>query len=867
MNPTTLKHPVTLSQVAMPVQVCYIIPVDAPAEMLTEIFRECYEWWGGRDALLIPTLADGSIDETYWSWARSLEPDIIYSYVPLAVPMLERVDRELMPSTVIIHPAEKFGHGMRPWHDPSVRGLPSLSVLPMLGNTDRIGLPGRYSLISACMGWAKDPFITDTFGLNPYGPGWIQTRTIRKHVDLIALGSHEGAQHRDTEDPEIADPTILLRVISDGTYPAAISMAQLSGIGYEHILRQRASAWRHFNIVVGDTAIDRIAFWNCRIGVDDYQRKNIVAVRVDEAKLADPGFIVALARVSRWNTSTSQNGPSHATVRSSSVAGDRLQPIVDALRPLNVQTTIAHFDNVNDCTPAETDKTVMIRGGTEQRYTGSVAPLTKIEPLHLTRAGPISAWFLTGGWTVQVTIKREDGGRLGSSIARLAIPRRWQAVRSLAGGMIAKATVEGDLRLYIRPGGPRDSLSFTDEDAEFVACLFRPYHHLTTDPRNAIPQPAAIYPRISSAGRHLRGLLNKLGSIRSAAAILEDEFWKSVFLDMAVPREVFDDAKRADLAERLKKPIQKDGPATLATDADFRSLAETVAQIAPDLKTPVAKRSFDWFLMMYRKAEECKRARDPKLSPDDIERRTIQEVEEQLRRRCAEGVLIQGYDWKCPRCLHRNWSTVGALGPILTCEVCDHREPISSHFLWDFLLDGYVALGLRERGLRGLVWILGYLSWSSQDSFMFSPPLDLIQNGVNLSDVDIACVVDNKFIIGEVKESDRKINEALGDRLIEHARIIRPDVVVLACYDPDSLATVTKQTDRIRDGLKDLDIDVRPMVPAAGQDGVPAMLMARGMWMKERLRILALRPARAPMAAPPVAPPSAAEPPPGEQAE
>jgi hypothetical protein len=325
--------------------------------------------------------------------------------------------------------------------------------------------------------------------------------------------------------------------------------------------------------------------------------------------------------------------------------------------------------------------------------------------------------------------------------------------------------------------------------------------------------------------------LNKLGSIRSASAIFEDEFWQAVFLDMAVPREVFDDTKRAELAARLKKPIQRDGPAFLATDADFESLAETVAQIAPELKMPVAKRNFNWFVEMYGERDEAKRRRDPALTPADIERQIYQEVEEQLRWRCAEGVLIQGHDWKCPRCLHRNWSTVDALGAVLACEVCNRQEPISANFSWDFLLDGYVALGLRERGLRGLVWSLGSLSRSAKDSFLFSPPLDLIQGGVPLTDSDISCVVDNKFVIGEVKESDRKINDALGDRLISVARAVRPDVVILACLDPSSLLTVKRQTDRIRDAIRGLGIDVKPMVRDPQYTGVDGMMVSRGMWM------------------------------------
>lgn len=54
MNVNTLQSPITVSQIALPIQVCYLLPVDAPGEMLSEIFNECYERWGGRDTLLDP---------------------------------------------------------------------------------------------------------------------------------------------------------------------------------------------------------------------------------------------------------------------------------------------------------------------------------------------------------------------------------------------------------------------------------------------------------------------------------------------------------------------------------------------------------------------------------------------------------------------------------------------------------------------------------------------------------------------------------------------------------------------------------------------------------------------------------------------
>lgn len=846
-----LLRPVTISQRAVPIQVCYIIPIDAPAAMLSAIFQECYERWGGRDSLLIPMLSDGTIDERYWAWARALDPDIIYSYVDLDVTLLERIDHDLMPTIVKVHRNDLRPGDFRPMHDDAAAGLTAMSLLPMLSNIDRLGPPRRYALVSAFQSWTRDAFVTDSFGLNPYGPGWAQAEMVRKYVDTLALGSQASAQRGHNADFEVGDATALLRTISDGTY-LGLTMAQLSGWGYGDVFYDATSAWRTFNIVVGDSTLDRIAFWNCRIGPDDYQRRSIVAVRVDADRLQDPEFVDALALfISRWNTSTSPNGPSHAAIRSSSIGQAQLRPLVEVLLKKNVHATVETFSDANACVPKGETRRGIVRYGLDQRYLESKIPLSPEQPAHLVNVGPVSTWFTQGSWALRLLIKREPkySNVSYSSIPSMPIPRRWQAVRSVVGGHPAKAATGGDLRLLVKSAQKPPILSFTDDDAAFVASLFVPSHYLwTTDPRNVLPRPDAIYPQTSSAGRHLIGFLNRLGDIRVAYDMLEDQFWKAVLLDMAVPREAFDAKKRSELAQKLQNIVAKKGPNKLDDVADFENLAETVARVAPDLKSPDARRNYDWFVEMYRETDDAKRPRDSGLGPDEIKREIDEEVERKLRECCIDGVLVQGHAWRCPRCLHTNWATVADVRPILRCEVCLRETALPANFTWDFLLDNYAEIGLRERGLRGLVWALGYLSGSS-DSFIFAPPLDLMHNGKKLTDADIACVADQKFVIGEVKESARHINDRLGDSLVSVARLVRPDVVVLACYDPTSVNVVNVQVQRMQAALVDLGIRVMPLVRREQDSGFPAIVVGKGFWMNAALTVVSAQPA-APQAVP-----------------
>jgi hypothetical protein len=829
VNSTTLSHPVTIAQVPVPTQVCYVIPVDASEAMLTSIFEECYNRWGGRDTLLMPMLADGTIDERFWLLARALDPDIIYSYVPLDVPTLERIDRELMPAIITIHRHDPNPLDMRPNLEHDAQGIPSLSLLPMLANADRLGPPRPLALLSKFQEWSNDGFITDSFGLNPFGPNTAQAEVVRKYISTVALGNQSDAQHGHIADADVANVPSLLRAMSDGTLNL-LTMAQLSGWGYGDVFNEIVSPWPTFNIVVGSTALDRIAFWNSRIGSNDWERRNIVAVRFDEDRLDDPEFIAALVFfVGRWNTSKSQNGPSNAAIRSSSVAPERLTALVDPLMRVNVHAVVARFADVNACVLDHVENSSFVRAGVDQRFTDSKVLLTPVRPRHLVGFEPMSSWLVQGSWAIRATIKRERDGS-GPGIPLFPIPRHWQAIRHITGSSVAKVALNGDLRLIIKSEQNLKpaALSFVEDDANFIENLFYPHHYLTNaDPRRAIPARTMVAPRISSAGRHLLGLLNKLGSIRSAYDVLENPYWKAVFQEMAVPRQVFDGAMRTALAERIQSVVQNDGPAALTGIADFENLAVTVARIAPDLKVPVSKQNFEWFVEKYR-ATDTEHPGDA--TPEEVETKLRAKVESELRERCAEGILVQGHDWRCPRCLHVNWVTLEFLGRILTCEVCSRQQPISTSFAFDFLLDGYVGLGLRMRGLRGLVWALGFLSGSATDSFMFSPPISLMSQGRELTDCDIACVIDGKFVIGEVKESARNINASLIDGLINIARIARPDYVLLACSDPASLATVKRHTDRMDAELRGIGIRALPLVRDPHLDGWPAIIAGKGFW-------------------------------------
>lgn len=344
------------------------------------------------------------------------------------------------------------------------------------------------------------------------------------------------------------------------------------------------------------------------------------------------------------------------------------------------------------------------------------------------------------------------------------------------------------------------------------------YYLTTTDVRaQTLLPPTVMHPRISSAGRHLHNVIKRIGSLRRAYDLFTDTMWSGILNEMAIPQHALKEESRAELVRRLKKPFGRNGAPTV-NENDFERLADVVARIAPGLKTPSAMRSFDYFVKKYDLTDEAKRVREGTPPDDSPDRRVRVEAEKHVRYCRADGVLIQGHAWTCRRCHHPNWSTLDALATVLTCEVCEENYGVPTDFQWHFVLDGYIVRGMLDHGLRGLIWGLGMLMWRSRYSFLFSPPLDLYRHEgnageVNLGDVDIACVVDGKFCIGESKDSDYDINDTLGRKLIDVATSIRPDVVVVACPDYTAAQRVATQVEKIRAAVSHLGIEVMGLLP------------------------------------------------------
>ena len=104
----------------------------------------------------------------------------------------------------------------------------------------------------------------------------------------------------------------------------------------------------------------------------------------------------------------------------------------------------------------------------------------------------------------------------------------------------------------------------------------------------------------------------------------------------------------------------------------------------------------------------------------------------------------------------------------------------------DFRMNEFFATCLREHDTVTVAWALGALRQQARHSFMYGPQTALYRDypenqgdRVDL-ELDLICIMDGKFAIGEVKASSELIAKSDIEDLADSAKEVGADVAVLA---------------------------------------------------------------------------------------
>lgn len=292
------------------------------------------------------------------------------------------------------------------------------------------------------------------------------------------------------------------------------------------------------------------------------------------------------------------------------------------------------------------------------------------------------------------------------------------------------------------------------------------------------------YSALSDKGRYLQGLLGMFGSLSYVEHVLSKHFWRSQFGNMAAPAQGQHAEVIKDLQRRMKA---KSGYLLINDDAGWQKLAERVIQKSSRLRVPRQKTCYSKLFKAWQ--AELNAAIDAdenfKGRREEILAEAADDLKHSLSFLLDRGIFYRGHEWVCRHCSHRNWVGVDSLKNLMQCEVCreDHQLPVD--VMLDFRLNEFFATCLREHDTVTVAWALSALRQESKSCFIFAPQMALyrdypeIQGNKPDRELDVVCIVDGQFVIGEVKAGVVGIAKSDIEDLASAAQELGADVAIL----------------------------------------------------------------------------------------
>ncbi|MEM5314292.1 hypothetical protein [Paraburkholderia sp. JHI869] len=662
--------------------------------------------------------------------------------------------------------------------------------------------------------WEDDGIIKDNFG-TLYGS--LDPFPMHDQIGVPALmltppDAPPNRWHlRSVKGEEIQDAYAVIERLA-GTGHIA-TLAQLSNLSAQRFRTDHA--WgRSFCLIIGDSFDDRVSCWNAALLFDGAQTQVLKTLRVPANAAANEVKLSKIGQyLQRKNWINQQGGSGRVTLRSHSLSADQLNAIAEQLRRgAHVRTDVSPIATLDECCPEEISRVhtgarwwpTVPTDGNETRVVDGTTIVAASSPFQLSYARGQHPIFSQGSWYVDLSIDRlNDNGRFANVREEWRLPLRSHLVHRFCTERGARLLRNGTITLPVDINHATIEVKNPSDDDIIRDLLTEVPRYDHDDMRHARQRTANYrYAAPSDKGSYLRGLLGLFGGLNNAEQTLGNHFWRTQFLRMAVPAQ---DQKTEIITYVQRRMRARNGTLTINDAPGWESLAQRIIEKSARLRAPKGRTRFDKLLAAWSVELEQAIKLDHNLIPrrDEI----IGEASDDLKRSLSElldcGIFHRGHEWSCRQCSHRNWVSVDHLRNVMACEVCgrDHQLPVD--VVLDLRLNEFFATCLREHDTLTVTWALSALRESSKSTFIFGPQMSLFedypenQGGRSNRELDVICVVDNKFVIGEAKIGVDIIADSDIEDLADAATRLDVDKAILMALGGDR-AIMNRKVNQLR---------------------------------------------------------------------
>ncbi len=755
-------------------------------EHLPAIFAYNRGKWGGRFNPLIGFDTD-DLPSPAWDILETLDPDIILSLDRLADSLLTDIDDRLSPCTV--EHLCKRQEDIAPFRVNIFEE--GLSILPTWPNV-RVAAHAPnpiFVLLEPARELDQDTrrFVELTFG----------------HYDHFVALDRALSQHSHKSFPVLNRPDLATALQQLTTFGTFVHPTQISTLPNPIPDAEYQRFGETFTVVVGDSLDDAIYFWNRPLYRPLWKRSQFNEVILPTGLIKDEAFRPVLAE---WlHRAADPYGSTTTRVEFVSVSLNQsdLTALVAPLLPT------VRAERIAQVVPYEALKlrrwpVPVIRSTTDSyRATASREQIVLAEP------DVEMSYSRDEHWVADLFVE------FHSTRYRNYIRDFWWQLpthNGLAQRMFRRTSRvqrSGYPSALMKRGEPRLDIDLLDEAAIFATLLIeqKPSGSNLDDREQLAARRRFHDLRTSDKGRYLNGLLDLFGGLFAASNVLEVRYWRRMFTILS-GIDANSDARRLETIQgRLRKRARM--PLTAGDYERFiLATGEYVLQVAKEVGREGREIPYSAFRGEAEKelSEYNSRRVGEDSRPFD---------EEDLRRAMGElteaRILLMGVRPRCPSCGSAYWYHIDEASQIVECKGCERRHALNPQEDWFYRLNTLVQTAFYQ-GVIPVVVTLGERLQRSRSGFFYRTSVELFldEQGPPSHEIDALCVVDGKFMIGEVKQSNGLFSPADFDKLAEVAERVQPDTVFVASLDlTQQTTTITHGLARLRERLASRRIEVK----------------------------------------------------------
>ena len=644
--------------------------------------------------------------------------------------------------------------------------------------------------------WKDDGFIKDNFG-TLYGS--VDSFPVHAQIAMRGLmltpnDAPENRWHVKCENAqEVSDGYEVIDRMAQRS--SITTLAHLSNIGCQP--HRPDHSWnRGFCLVIGDSFTDRVSCWNAGLLFDDANSQTYKTLRVPAAIRSDEDRTAKIGNFLRHcNWIGEHNGPANIFVRSNSLNAEDVHEFVVRLQA-SARSNVNFFAiaSIDDCCPPDAKRiysTYQVGDLGPVSFEAAIRDATTVvsvpKPIQLSYCAGTHPFFSRGDWLVDLNIDRlHDQGRFDNIRQAWMLPIRQQLIGKFYVNSAARILRNREISVWVDVDKATIEVKQPEDNDVFSSILCEQAHYQYRDMRVKTVKPIAYkYSTISDKGRYLQGILGMFGSLSNVEHVLSKHFWRSQFMSMATPAQ----DQRAEVITYLQRRLKaKNGELHITDNTGWENLAERVVQKSSKLRVPRQTTRYEKLLRAWN--SELSSAIDADVHLQNRRDEILAEAPNDLKHALSFlfecGVFYRGHEWSCRHCSHRNWVGVGALKEIMFCDVCRHEHQLPVDLGLDFRLNDFFATCLREHDTMTVAWALCALREESRGCFIFTPQTELFrdypENQGRKSDreLDIVCIVNGRFVLGEAKVRVDLIAQSDIEDLAAAATELGADVAILA---------------------------------------------------------------------------------------